>query len=49
MRGLRAEFQAAEDRTRPRANPGDERDAVRPRGMLEDDVENNEYCAEPKR
>ena len=33
---------AAEDRQRPRANTEDERDAVRPRAMQQDDVENNQ-------
>ena len=37
--------QAAEDRKRPRANPVDERDAVRPRATQEDDVQNNQYSA----
>ena len=33
---------AAEDRKRPRVNAEDERDAVRPRAMQQDDVENEQ-------
>ena len=39
--------QAAEDRMRPRANPEDEQDAVRPRAAQQDAVETNQSSAEP--
>ena len=39
---LARRVQAAEDRKRPRANAKDERDAVRPRAMQQDDVENEQ-------
>ena len=45
-RGLREASIKAEERKRPRANPGDERDAVRPRAMQGCDVENNQSSAE---
>ena len=38
-------FQAAEGRKRPRANPDDERDAVRPTAMQDDDDEHNPSSA----
>ena len=43
---LARRVQAAEDRKRPRANPDDERDAVRSRAMQDDDVEFNQSSEE---
>ena len=39
--------QAGDDRKRPHSTLDDERDAVRPRAMQEDDVENHLSSAEP--
>ena len=44
---LARRVQALEDRKRPRPNPDDERDAVRPRAMQEDDVDKNQSSAVP--
>ena len=43
---LARRIQAAVDRNRPRANPEDERNAVRPRAMQQDDVQSNQTSAE---